>query len=224
VDALDASSLHETPTTPISKRGESGLAVTSLALVAQKKQRRSRGIELTFQPFQRSRIVNDPEFQTLFYRVFPFKGQPQPHLLFATDRDGRSIEKLHALVDGIGITVLLVEVGESKFGGFAASKWNSTGEPFGEEGCSFLFSINKDAIIPHKASEGAYQLLGTPDVLAFGKTDLVLCANFEECSSEIEGSYGIGLPVGSEEAKTYLAGAEKFTPDQVEVWGFYTVD
>jgi hypothetical protein len=168
--------------------------------------------------------VTDPDFQALFYRVFPFKGQPQPHLLFATGRDGRSIEKLHTLVDGIGITVIIVEVGENKFGGFAASKWNSTGEPFGAEGCSFLFSINKDAIIPYKPAEGAYQLLATPDSLAFGKTDLVLAGNFDECSSQIEGSYGIGLPPGEEDAKTYLAGAEKFVADQVEVWGFYTVD
>jgi hypothetical protein len=224
VDSLDTSTLQDTPTTPIRKRGISGLAITSLALVAQKKARRNRGVELTFQPFHRSRIITDPDFQAQFYRVFPFRGAPQPHLLFATGRDGRSIEKLHTLVDGIGITVVLIQVGDAKFGGFAASKWNSDGVPFGEEGCSFLFSINKDAVVPFKPAPNAYQLFAKPDVIAFGKTDLVLAGNFDECASEIEGSYGIGLPPGGEEAKTFLAGVDKFVADQVEVWGFYTVD
>jgi hypothetical protein len=223
-DALDASTLQETPTTPLRKRGESGLAITSLALVAQKKERRSKGTELPFKPFQRSLIVTDEEKRGILYRVFPFKGQPQPHLLFATGRDGRSIEKLHALVDGIGITAVIVKVGERVFGGFAASKWNSNAEPFGEEGCSFLFSVTKDAVIPYKGGEGAYQLFATPELISFGKADLILGGNFDECSSEIEGAYGVGFPVGSEEAKTYLAGAETFAAEDVEIWGFYTVD
>jgi hypothetical protein len=225
-DAIDGtgSSFQESPTTPIRKRGESGLAITSLALVAQRKARRNRGIELTFQPFQRSKILSADD-ALMLYRSFPFKAQPQPHLLFSTVRDGRSIEKMHGLIDGIGITILLVQVGESRFGGFAASKWNSDGEPFGQDGCSYLFSINKDAVIPFKVgTPDVYQLVGTPESIAFGKTDLVLAGNFDECSSEIEGSYGVGFPEGSEEAKTFLAGAEKFAAEQVEVWGFYTVD
>jgi hypothetical protein len=223
-DALDGSGFQETPTTPIRKRGESGLAITSLALVAQRKARRNKGVELTFQPFQRSKIIGGDEGVTL-YRTFPFKAQPQPHLLFSTNRDGRSIEKMHGLIDGIGITAVIIQVGETKFGGFASSKWNSDGQPFGEDGCSFLFSINKDAVIPFKVGQtDATQLFATPESIAFGTTDLVIAGNFDECSSEIEGSYGVGFPDGSEEAKTFLAGADKFAAEQVEIWGFYTVD
>jgi hypothetical protein len=223
-DALDGSGFQESPTTPIRKRGESGLAITSLALVAQRKARRNRGVELTFQPFQRSKIISGEEAITL-YRTFPFKAQPQPHLLFSTTRDGRSIEKMHGLIDGIGITAVIVQVGEAKFGGFAASKWNSDGQPFGEDGCSFLFSLNKDAVIPFKVGgKETAQLFATPESIAFGTTDLVIAGNFDECTSEIEGSYGVGFPEGSEEAKSFLAGADKFAADQLEVWGFYTVD
>jgi hypothetical protein len=85
--------------------------------------------------------------------------------------------------------------------------------------------LNKDAVIPFKVgTPDVYQLVGTPGSIAFGKKDLVIAGDFDECSSEIEGSYGVGFTEGSDEAKTFLAGAEKFAAEQVEVWGFYTVD
>jgi hypothetical protein len=34
----------------------------------------------------------------------------------------------------------------------------------------------------------------------------------------------VGFNEDSTEAKTFLAGEEKFAADQVEVWGFYTID
>jgi hypothetical protein len=224
-DEIDDSGFNETPSTPIRKRGDSGLAITSLILVAEKKARRNRGIELAFQPFHRSKIIIDPDERLMLYRCFPFKGQPQPHLLFSSVRDERSISKMHTLIDGIGITAILVQVGELRFGGFAASKWKSDGAPFGDDGCSFLFSITKDAVIPFKlGTPGIFQLYGTEDSLSFGKEDLVLAGNFDDCASVLEGSYGVGFPEGSEEAKTFLAGSEKFAADLVEVWGFYTID
>jgi hypothetical protein len=223
--AIDESGFHETPTTPIRRRGESGLAITSLALVARKKERRSKGVELAFQPFQRSKILTDSQQGLTLYRCFPFKAQPQPHLLFSTIRDGRSIEKMHTQIDGIGITAIIIQVGERQFGGFAASKWNSDGVPFGEEGCSFLFSITHDAIIPYKPdAKDACQLFATPDLISFGKQDLVLAGNFDQCSSVLENSYGVGFVEDSTEAKTFLAGADTFVAEQVEVWGFYTID
>jgi hypothetical protein len=224
-DALDSAAFTETPTTPIRKRGESGLAITSRALVAQKKERRSKGVELTFQPFQRSKILTDAAEATVLYRCFPFKAQPQPHLLFSTRRDGRSIEKMHTLIDDIGITAIIIQVGDFRFGGFAASKWNSAGEPFGEEGCSFLFSITKDAVIPFKTGTAdGFQLFATPELISFGKTDLVIAGDFDDCTSVIESSYGVGFPEDSEESKAFLAGADKFIAEEVEVWGFYTID
>jgi hypothetical protein len=226
-DAIDESGFQETPTTPTRKRGASGLNITSLRLVAAKKERRAKGVELPFQPFQRSKIITDPEAQLILYRCFPFKAQPQPHLLFSSIRDGRDIAKLHKNIDDIGITAVIVQVGERVFGGFAASKWNSDGVPFGDEGCSFLFNINEDSVIPYKPiSEDAPQLYATPDLISFGKQDLVLAGNFDECSSVIENSYSLGFPDGpeNEQAKTYLAGQEQFSADAVEVWGFYTLD
>jgi hypothetical protein len=223
-DALDTSTFSETPTTPIRKRGASGLNITSLALVAQKKVRRNKGIELSFEPFHRSKIVTDPEERVTLYRCFPFKGQPQPHLLYSSARDERSLKQLHSQVDNVGITAVIVQVGEYRFGGFAASQWNSDGEPFGTQGCSFLFNLKEDAVIPYKQNPKTLQLYATPDVIAFGQQDLVLAGNFDECSSVLENSYGVGFAEDSVEAKTYLAGSETFVADLVEVWGFYTLN
>jgi hypothetical protein len=153
----------------------------------------------------------------------PFK--TQPHLLYSSVRDGKSVHKAHKLIDGLGITVTLIQVGEFRFGGFATSKWNSSSQAFGDDGCSFLFSLTHDAVVPYKGpGPDRRALFGAPDVIAFGTEDLILQGDLSECSSILENSYGVGWPEGGVEARTFLAGAEKFNPDQVEVWGFYTVD
>jgi hypothetical protein len=222
---IDNSNFSDSPSTPIRRKNEGGIPITSLALVAQKKERRSRGVELLFKPFHRSKILSSPEEGLMLYRCFPFKSQPHPHLLYSSVRDGPSIQKAHELIDGLGITAVLVQVGENRFGGFAASKWNSAGQPFGDEGCSFLFSLTHDAVIPYKGpGPERCQLFASPDVISFGHVDLVLQGDLSESSSVLENSYGVGWPEGGVEARTFLAGAEKFSPEQVEVWGFYTVD
>lgn len=61
-------------------------------------------------------------------------------------------------------------------------------------------------------------------MLQFGLRDLVLRGDFTACSSELEFSYGIGLTPGSQEAKTFLAGAELFSADLVEIWAVGTFE
>jgi len=53
-------------------------------------------------------------------------------------------------------------------------------------------------------------------VIQFGVGDLVLVGPLNECKSELEQSYGIGLT--REEAKTLLAGAPVFKVDMIELW------
>jgi hypothetical protein len=226
-DALDQSAIREPPSTPLLRRTDEGHLVTSMALVARRREQRNRGrgLELAFSPFQGSRIVPSPDEAVMLYHCFPFKAQPLTHLLFASARDGRSVRKLHELVDGIGITAVIVQAGHFKFGGFAASKWNSSGRPFGDGGSSFLFSLTGDALIPYKGEAvDSCQLFASEESIAFGRRDLVLQGNLDRCSSVIENAYGIGLPEGSKEAHTFLAGTDTFTADQVEVWGFFTIE
>lgn len=59
---------------------------------------------------------------------------------------------------------------------------------------------------------------GDAGTLQFGLKDLSLSESFTECSSELEQSYGIGLRPGSEEARTFLAGQERFALDALEVY------
>lgn len=183
-----------------------------------------RGLEIKFKPFKGSDILEGDSGMTL-YLCFPFKNIPQTHLLFSTERDGRSIKKMHELIDGIGITVVLVKTGEFVFGGFAATKWNSEGKPFGERSSSFLFSITRDAFIPYRPRVAdACHLYATEDTLTFGKYDISLAGDFDECSAVLENSYGVGFKQKNNNAATFLAGAPKFAADVVEVWGFFTSD
>jgi hypothetical protein len=68
-------------------------------------------------------------------------------------RDGKSVANARSLIDGLGITVTHIHVGEFRFGAFAASNWNSAGQAFGDNGCSFLVSLTHDAVIPYKGPD-----------------------------------------------------------------------
>jgi hypothetical protein len=200
---------------------------TSLIDLAQRKEQKNntRGIQLTFQPFEGSAILKTTTQCRALYLCFPFKGVPQTHLLYSTERDGRSIAKMHQQIDGIGITAILVKSGDYIFGGFAAAKWTNDGHPFGEKSSSFLFSISQDAYIPYRPRcADACRLYATAVSLTFGRYDLILADDFDGCSAVIENSYGVGFRPGSTEASTFLAGSPLFKADIVEVWGFFTTE
>ena len=130
---------------------------------------------------------------------------------------------MHKIVDGHGISVVIVKSGENIFGGFAASKWNSEGKKFGNSSSSFIFQLNKDAFIPNRGqTEEPITLFATEDSLTFGKYDLALIGNLEHCKSTLENSYGVGFQYDSHKARTFLAGAPDFRADLVEIWGFFS--
>jgi hypothetical protein len=221
--------LPEEPLSPISQnlKSEPGCDIPSLALIAQRRERRNQelGIELTVQPFRGSKIITDQNVAKTLYLSLPFKVQPLTHLLFSSSRDGRSVRKMHEMIDGIGITAIIVRHGDFTFGGFAASKWNSNGKPFGDASGSFLFSLSQDAFISHRPeTENPCVLCATEDTIAFGQCDLVISDDLDHCSSELENNYGVGWPHGSTEAQTFLAGQKSFAADEVEVWGFFTIE
>jgi hypothetical protein len=219
-------SLDSPPRSPKSKKKKDTLW-NPISALAKKREAKNldRGVALDFQPFQGSAIMTNPEQCRALYLSFPFKKTPQTHLLFSTENNGRSIAKLHQLIHGVGITALLVQRGPNIFGGFAAAKWNTDGKPFGENTTSFLFNVTQDAVVPYKPKvPDACVLYATPETLTFGKYDLVLGGNFDECKSTIESSYGVGLVQGSPEAQTFLAGEHAFKADVVEVWGFFMID
>ena len=183
------------------------------------------GVKLDFFPFEGSNIIKNDEIAHKLYMCLPFKSQPATHLLYSTERDQRSIRAMHQCIDNVGITVVIIKKGNYVFGGFAAAKWNSDAQPFGDKSSSFLFSLNRDLFIPYRPRvEDACYLYATPDMLTFGKYDIVLAGDFNMCTAQIEKSYGIGLPEGSKEARFFFLPEKQFAADIVEVWGFFTVD
>ena len=210
-------------TTPSPEKRRFPVEYTKLTDIAERKKRRHEG-DLPFQPFHGSRIVPSSKASTL-YLCFPFREVPETRLLFSTERDGRSISKMHELIDGMGITTILVKTGSYVFGGFAAAKWTNNGKPFGEKSSSFLFSLTHNAFIPYRPRvSDACHLLATPDSLTFGRYDLKLADDFDDCSAIIENSYGVGFERGGSDATTFMAGAPTFSADLVEVWGFFTLE
>lgn len=193
------------------------------ALAARRRQKmKKNGIEIYFAPFAGSKIIDKEQGSTL-YHALPFKATPKTHMLFSTQRDGKSIKLMHNLIDNLGITLVLIKRDDFVFGGFAGTKWNHNGENFGQPNGCFLFSLNRDAIVPYRPSiEEPCVLFAEEDTLTFGRYDLVLADNFKQCVAVIENSYGIGLPPDSPEAEEYLAGTPEFAADVVEVWGFFS--
>ncbi|EAY08428.1 B-box zinc finger family protein [Trichomonas vaginalis G3] len=207
-----------TETVPSSARHAHRARLSTMAARRAKKV----GWELPFKPFNSSSILTNDEEARNLYLCLPFKTTPEPHILFSTERDGKSISRMHQRIDNIGVTIVLIKNGAHVFGGFAASKWNKEGKPFGDGTSTFVFSLTHDAFLPFRArSEDACYLKADYDYISFGGKDIFLSNDFVTCSSEIENSYTAGFPEGSKEAKTYLAGAEKFKADVVEVWGFF---
>jgi hypothetical protein len=204
---------------------ESGISIISMERLAKRKEERylARGLEINRTPFHESGILT-PEQASVLYFCFPFRTQPQTHLLFSTARDGRSIRECHRRVDHVGINVVIIKAESSIFGGFAAAKWRSDGRPFGNGKNSFLFNLTRDHLIPYRPwAEDACHLLATEDTLTFGRRDLVLAGDFDQCSSTLENSYGVGFEPDSEDAQTFLAGINRFTAQIVEIWGFFVV-
>jgi hypothetical protein len=209
----------KSPVSPLKRRIRQDVEFASLTELAEKRRIRTRGREIVFEPFQGSAILTATGERNVLYQCCPLKKAPETRLLFSTERDGRSIAKMHGIIDGIGITVILVQRGPYRFGGFAAAKWNRDGKSYAKAAGSFLFSVTRDAHVPFKRSAKC-ALLATETTLTFGETDLVLGGDFEECGSVIEHNYGVGLPPGSDEASTFLAGRKNFSANIVEVWGF----
>jgi len=218
-------SYSQAPVTTMATLEPQDPRIIKLSKIASKriKKLNAAGKNLSFTPFSGSDIIADSETAEILYHCFPLKSLPQTNMLYSSIRDGRSISKMHRMIDGLGVTCVLVRTNRFVFGGFASSKWNCSGEPTGNDS-SFLFSISKDAFIPYNPqSEEPISLIATKDTLSFGGKDLLLDNNLDECSSELENSYGVGFIYGSEKARSYLAGQNKFSADVVEVWGFVNV-
>ena len=158
--------------------------------------------------------------------------------MYSTATHARDARLVAEVLAGVAApTLFIIRSGDFLFGGFASDQWQFEGDRFGTPK-SFLFSLTLDVKVPfhgrRKDAEsklfpadgrGGVQhdcLRGEADhddaSLRWGLHDLVLHGDLSRCSSEIEFSYGFGLPADSNEAKALLAGASVFAVDSMEVW------
>eukprot|EP01112_Ceratiomyxa_fruticulosa_P001217 TRINITY_DN1121_c0_g2_i1.p1 TRINITY_DN1121_c0_g2~~TRINITY_DN1121_c0_g2_i1.p1 ORF type:complete len:764 (-),score=147.66 TRINITY_DN1121_c0_g2_i1:176-2467(-) len=178
-----------------------------------------KGFEVhSISPFSSSRILN-PTQSTILYFCLPFNSLPTTRLMFSTHTDGTSVAALHRACDAIGPTLIVARVGDQIFGGYASTSWNTTQLPFGTSK-SFLFSLTKDTKVPYTGARDTCCLYGSPTSLCFGHVDLVFKDDLRNCSSDLENSYGIGLPHQSIESRSFLAGDQRFEVTALEVWAF----
>eukprot|EP00771_Trimastix_marina_P000416 gnl/Trimastix_PCT/1434.p1 GENE.gnl/Trimastix_PCT/1434~~gnl/Trimastix_PCT/1434.p1 ORF type:complete len:982 (+),score=230.15 gnl/Trimastix_PCT/1434:57-2948(+) len=170
------------------------------------------------QPFVESRILDRVQAQILYFNI-SLAYQAQTVLYYSTTAHPRSLAELHRRSDGHGQTVVVARVGSQVFGGYASTSWNMNGTRFGTPR-SFLFSLTRDTRIPYKGNgEHSCCLWANKDSISWGGQDLVFKGDeFRSCTSTLERAYSIGLP--AKDAKTFLAGKNRFQAEEVEVWGF----
>jgi len=156
--------------------------------------------------------------------------------------DSRSRKPKYILVDTK--TMLIIKANGRIFGGFVDEPWRGDGHSFGTAK-SFLFSVSLDIKVPFQGREAHPpppdedyiddlsdlddETIGelrrpfavcksNTSVMQFGTRDLVLRDNFTVCTSDLEHSFGVGAPRGSEEARTLLAGEQTFAVEALELW------
>jgi len=139
--------------------------------------------------------------------------------MFATYHDGSSVPILHQKCDSVGPTVIIARSGDHVFGGYASTSWNASKIPFGT-GKSFVYSLTRDTKIPYTGSRDTCCLFGTPTSISWGHVDLIFKDDLKHCSSDLENSYGIGLPYQSLDTQSFLAGDHHFDINCLEVWAF----
>jgi len=172
--------------------------------------------------FKDSRILERDERENLYLNI-PFTGINLPNVnqLYQIEPtserpDIRELFKKHPYPN-----VILFQVGNKKFGGYASQPWIfKKNQPFFGDMSCFLFSITEDVKLLPKGQDSEFLWLG-PSSFSFGSTDLHIEDNWKDCKTEIECDYTTGLSLTKDQTKTYLAGKEEFSPDLIEI---YTIE
>ncbi|XP_073254216.1 uncharacterized protein [Porites lutea] len=145
--------------------------------------------------------------------------------------DGWAASTFHSRCDGKGPTVTIIRVGKYIFGGYISISWASSGGAQ-YDSKAFLFSlVNKPGWAPVKLPQtGKYSsrrysiYRGSSDGPTFGVGHDIYISNYASSNSvslsDLGGTYGppSRYSYRSTFARTFLAGSERFTPDEVETF------
>ncbi|KAL9961767.1 hypothetical protein ACROYT_G030783 [Oculina patagonica] len=148
---------------------------------------------------------------------------PQWLLCWLASTHGWAVSTFHSRCDGKRDTVTIIKKGLYVFGGYTDIPWESRNR-YGSTSNAFIFSLhNKEGLAPFKS------MVTSPSVAIrfrtrYGPTfggghDIYISDNANSNTNSYAnfGSY-YSVPSGVQDRTTILAGTNKFTPDEVEVF------
>lgn len=148
---------------------------------------------------------------------------PSWKLCYRASLHGWGASTFHSLCDGKTYTVTLIRKGAFVFGGYTDIAWDSSsGWSFTSN--AFIFSlINKEGLAPFKSmvkrpSNAIYR--GSSYGPLFGSGNDIRIADNANSNTNSYTSFGdsYSVPSGVKDRFTILAGTQKFSPDEVEVF------
>ena len=199
------------------------------------QEKRGRQLESRLGTLNPDLIFPDTELMGMndaqkIYLCLPFMSNPPvPKCIFSTLAGSpRSLGELYSAGAKVNApVVIVVKAGFYTFGAYLSAPLALNGVWAGSPS-SFLFSLTLDMRIPYHGERvpnlnkpdpsHTYGFFADVDQLVIGNGDLVFSSDLMRASSELEGCFGVGMGVGSADARHALAGAPAFVIDEIEVW------
>eukprot|EP00753_Platysulcus_tardus_P020567 PLAT8228.1.p1 GENE.PLAT8228.1~~PLAT8228.1.p1 ORF type:complete len:1035 (+),score=520.69 PLAT8228.1:50-3154(+) len=189
---------------------------------------KARGGEdyVAYYSFPGSRILDDEDdIKMLYFAMQPKSSRPKMKCLYPPDdydseSDRLSVDDLRMELYEGQQTVIVLRSGDFVFGIFLGKGLSDDDNCYvGVPRKCFLWSLTYDLRIPYRGPSPRSDILAraTDGRLEIGRGDLVLSGDLSECSSTLEGSFGVGTK-DKDIASRLLAGAPTFPIDEVEVW------
>jgi hypothetical protein len=214
---------------PVAKRYAKAYGLTSIQEKRGKQLRSRLGDMESDLVFPGTELLTELEANKLYF-CLPFMANPPlPKMVFSTRMGSkRTLDTLFAACAKVPKpVVIIITSGEYTFGAYLSTPLVLTGLWAGSP-ASFLFSSTLDIKIPYHGERvpnidkpdpsHCYGFYADIDQLVIGNGDLVIDQNLMNGSSELEGCYGVGMGAASHDAKHFLAGAQGFEIDDLEVW------
>jgi len=146
-------------------------------------------------------------------------------LCYRASADGWAALKFHKGCDGKPDTVTIIKVGDSVFGGYADTPWDSTGT-YGSSSKAFIFSLNNREDLglfksEIKTADQEYAIYKDEYFgPTFGRGYDIQIDNYanqhNDSYTEFGNSYTV--PGGVIDRRTILAGSYEFSPNELEVF------
>jgi hypothetical protein len=168
-------------------------------------------------------ILNKQQYESLM-SLCEFDDQKWK-LIYKAAVDGFKAKDFHQKCDGKSNTMTIIKDANANiFGGFTGASWSEY-DGFKEDPYAFIFSFsnNQKEKILIKVSEPTEAIYCHKDYgPSFGNDDIKI-SNMSNCNqksiSNLGYSYGDSIfEFGSDDCKTFLAGAESFQTEDIEVY------